>query len=150
MHSPEDPASIAYFDETVRKSMEDSDVHILRGVTEIGNVEANAFQRASSVVIQKGLRKGFGIWVSDAQWKERPTVSAHTGGLAQQVLDGETGFLADSTDEFAERVARLLGDRELAERLGRAGRRHVKEHFLITRFLADELRLLTDLTGRGR
>ena len=142
---PEDPASIAYFDETVRKSMEYSDVHILRGVSEIGNVEVNAFQRAADIVIQKGLRKGFGIWISDAQWKERPVVTARVGGLAQQVLDSETGFLADSTDECAERAVRLFHDRELARRLGEAGHRHVAEHFLITRFVADQLRLLTDL-----
>ena len=149
-NSPEDPASVAYFDETVRKSMEYSDAHILRGVTEVGNVEMNALQRASNVVIQKGLRKGFGIWVSDAQWKERPVVTARTGGLVQQVEDGKTGFLADTTDEFAERVSRLLHDPELARRLGRAGHEHVRRHFLLTRFLADELRLLTDVTGRGR
>ena len=142
---PEDPASIAYFDETVRKSMEYSDVHILRGVSEIGNVEVNAFQRAADIVIQKGLRKGFGIWISDAQWKERPVVTARTGGLAQQVLDSETGFLADSTDECAERAVRLFHDQELARRLGEAAHQHVAEHFLITRFVADQLRMLTDL-----
>lgn len=147
---PADPTSIAYFDETVNKSMDDDDVHILRGVSEVGNVEVNAFQRAADVVIQKGLRKGFGIWVSDAQWKERPVVTARTGGLAQQVLDGETGFLGASTDEFAERTTRLLKDRELAQQLGRAGHQHVRKHFLITRFIVDELRLLTDLTREGR
>lgn len=147
---PEDPDSIAYFDATVRKAMEYSDVHILRGVSEVGNVEANAFQRASSVVIQKGLRKGFGIWISDAQWKQRPVVSARSGALTQQVVDGETGFLADTTEEFAERVSRLLGDEELARRLGRAGHEHVKERFLLPRFISDKLRLLTDVVRGGR
>jgi trehalose synthase len=147
---PEDAASIAYFDETVRKSMEYSDVHILRGVSEVGNVEVNACQRAADVVIQKGLRKGFGIWISDAQWKERPVVTARTGGLSQQVLDGETGLLAENTEEFIDRVGRLLEDRELARRLGKGGHQHVAEQFLITRYLADELRLLTDLTREGR
>ena len=147
---PEDADSIAYFDETVSKSMEYTDVHILRGVSEVGNVEVNAFQRAADVVIQKGLRKGFGIWVSDAQWKERPVVAARTGGLTQQVLDGETGFLGASTEEFAEHTTRLLKDDELARQMGRAGHQHVAERFLITRFIADELRLLTDLTQEGR
>ena len=150
MHPPQDPASIAYFSETVNKSMEYSDVHILRGVSEIGNVEENAFQRASNVLIQKGLRRGFGIWISDAQWKGRPVVTARTGGLSLQVRDGETGFLADSTEEFAERVEQLLQEPSLAAKLGEAGHRHVAEHFLITRFVADELRLLTDLTQKGR
>ena len=149
MHPPEDPDSITYFDECVRKSMEYSDAHILRGVSEVGNVEANAFQRAADVVIQKGLRKGFGLWIADAQWKRRPVVTARTGGLAQQVLDGETGFLADTTEDFAERVALLLRDPALARRLGEAGHRHIAEHFLLTRFLADELRLLAGLTRTG-
>lgn len=147
---PEDADSIAYFDATVRKAMEYSDVHILRGVSEVGNVETNAFQRASSVVMQKGLRKGFGIWISDAQWKQRPVVSARSGALTQQVLDGETGFLADTTEEFAERVSRLLSDEELARRLGRAGHEHVKERFLLPRFISDKLRLLTDVVRGGR
>jgi len=146
---PEDPASIACFDETVRKSMEYSDVHILRGVSEVGNVEVNAFQRASDVVIQKGLRKGFGIWISDAQWKERPVVAARAGGLPQQVEDGKTGFLAATTKEFIERVTMLLRDPELMRRLGKAGHEHVAKNFLLPRFLADELRLLSDVTRRG-
>ena len=112
-------------------------------------METNAFQRAASVVIQKGLRKGFGLWISDAQWKERPVVSARDGGLTQQVLDGQTGFLADTTDMFAERVSRLLHDPELARRLGRAGHQYVKERFLLPRYIADKLRLLTDVVSGG-
>jgi len=147
---PEDPASVAYFDESVRKSMEYSDVAILRGVSEVGNVETNAFQRAASVVIQKGLRRGFGLWISDAQWKERPVVTTRSGGLVQQVVDGETGFLADSTEQFAQRVSQLLRDPELARRLGRAGHLYVKERFLLPRLVADTLRMLTDVMRGGR
>jgi trehalose synthase len=147
---PEDEASIAYFDEVARVSHEHEDAHILRGVSDVGNVELNAFQRASSVVLQKGLRRGFGLWISDAQWKERPVVTSRDGGLTQQVIDGETGFLADTTDDFAERVSQLLRDSELAHRFGAAGHKHVAERFLLTRFLADELRLLTSLVRGGR
>jgi len=147
---PEDAASIAYFNETVRKAMEYSDVHILRGVSEVGNVEVNAFQRAADVVLQKGLRKGFGIWVSDALWKGRPVVASRGGGLPQQISDGETGFLCDTTEEFVARAAQLLREPELATRLGEAGHRHAAERFLITRFVADELRLLGSLTQEVR
>jgi trehalose synthase len=147
---PEDPASITHFDATVRRSMEYADVHILRGPDEVGNVETNAFQRASSVVIQRGLRKGFGLWISDAQWKARPVVTAGHGGLSHQVIDGETGLLANTADEFTERIVRLLQEPELARRLGQAGRRHVQEHFLLPRFIIDELRLLGQLVEAGR
>ncbi len=146
---PEDEASCAHLDEAVRRSKEEPSVRILRGVNEVGNVEVNAFQRASDVVLQRGLRRGFGIWIADALWKERPVVAAPKGSLPRLVLDGETGFLARSTDEFAERVTRVLHDRELASRLGSAGRRHVTENFSIVRFLKDELRLLTDLVRRA-
>jgi trehalose synthase len=127
--------------------MDYSDAHIMRGVSEVGNVEVNAFQRASAVVLQKGLRRGFGIWISDAQWKERPVVAARHGAIEQQVIDGETGFLAATTDEFIDRVNDLLRQPELARRIGAAAHQHVADHFLITRFLADELRLLSSLAG---
>jgi trehalose synthase len=113
----------------------------------VGNVEMNAFQRASDVVIQKDLRRGFGLWVSDALWKERPVVAAARAGLLEQVIDGETGLLAESTPDFGRRVIELLQDRRLAAELGAGGRRRVREHFLITRYLSDYLRLLGRLTG---
>jgi len=147
---PEDPASIDHFDAAVRRSMEYTDVHILRGTDEVGNVETNALQRASSVVIQKGLRKGFGLWISDALWKARPVVTAKDGGLSHQVIDGQTGLIADTVDEFAECISRLLREPGLARRLGEAGRRHVQEHFLLPRLVIDELRLLGQLVGARR
>lgn len=149
-NSPEDPASVEHFDEAVRRSIEYVDVHILRGTNEVGNVETNAFQRASGVVIQKGLRKGFGLWISDAQWKERPVVTAAIGGLSHQVIDGVTGLLAGTVDEFSDQIVRVLHDPELARRLGEAGHRHVKERFLLPRFIIDELRLLGELVGAPR
>ena len=108
----DDPEGWAWYERTVRRAGEDYDIHILSNLNGVGNVEVNAFQRASDVVIQKGIRKGFGIWISDAQWKKRPVVTAGTGGLSQQVLDERTGFLADSTDECAERAVRLTGGRK--------------------------------------
>ena len=99
----------------------------------------------ASVVVQKGLRKGFGLWVSDALWKERPCVVAPTGGLPEQVIDGETGIIARTTQEFAEAVSKLLDDPELARNLGRSGRQHVADRFLITRYLRDYLLILGEL-----
>src|SRR4029079_340791 len=93
----------------------------------------------------KGLRKGFGLWVSDALWKERACVVAPAGGLGDQVIDGHSGVVARTTDEFADAVIRLLDDPALAQRLGKHGHEHVAEHFLITRYLRDCLRILDDL-----
>ena len=144
---PEEPPARASFEEVARKAMDYTGVHVLSGLNEVGNVEMNAFQRAADVIIQKDLRRGFGLWVSDALWKERPVVAARRAGLLEQVIDGETGLLAESTQDFGRRVVELLHDRPLAAELGAGGRSHVREHFLITRYLSDYLRLLGRLTG---
>jgi trehalose synthase len=144
---PEDPAARSSFDDIARKAQEHPDVHVLSSLTNVGNVEMNVFQRASRLVIQRALRRGFGLWASDALWKERPVVAANSGGLPRQVLDGETGFLAEGTEQFAERIVGLLRDPALAQEMGRAGRQHVADNFLITRYLHDYLRLLNGLTG---
>jgi len=143
---PEEPLARASFDEVARRAMDYTGVFVLSGLNEVGNVEMNAFQRAANVILQKDLRRGFGLWVSDALWKERPVVAAARTGLLEQVIDGETGFLAESTEDFSRRVVTLLQDRSLAARLGAGGRRHVRENFLITRYLSDYLRLLGRLT----
>lgn len=146
---PEEPPARAAFEEVARKAMEYTGVFVLSGLNEVGNVEMNALQRAADVIIQKDLRRGFGLWVSDALWKERPVVAAPRAGLLEQVIEGETGLVAETTQDFSRRVVEILRDRRLAAELGAGGRRHVREHFLITRYLSDYLRLLGRLTGVG-
>ena len=142
---PQDPAGRAAYDELARRCHDEPQAFIVASGSEVGNVELNVFQRSASVVMQKGLRKGFGLWVSDALWKERPCVVAPSGGLCEQVLDGETGLVATSTDEFAAAITRLLEDRETARTYGENGRRHVANRFLITRYLKDYLEVLNEL-----
>ncbi len=144
---PGDPAAHAYYDQVAARVSSLRDVHLLTGLSEIGNVEMNAFQRASRVIMQKGLRRGFGIWVADALWKARPVVVAPEPGLDEQVLDGRTGLHARSTDEFAHALRRLLLDPEEAAALADSGREHVRRHFLITRYVKDVLSLLTLVVG---
>ena len=146
---PEDPAGRACFEEAARKSLEYSDVCFLSSLNEVGNVEINVFQRAASLTMQRDLRRGFGLWLADALWKERPVVAARRGALPEQVIDGRTGFLAEGEQQFAERVVQLLQDPGLAAEMGRAGKQHVAENFLITRYLADTLQLLGRLVGAG-
>jgi trehalose synthase len=139
-----DPHSRACFDDLARRCHDEPSAFVVSG-NEVGNVELNVFQRAASVVLQKGLRKGFGLWVSDALWKERPCVVAPAGGLTQQVIDGRTGIVANTTDEFAAAVTKLLDDPGYAANLGKAGRQHVIDQFLITRYLQDYLLILNEL-----
>jgi len=112
----------------------------------VGNVEVNAFQRAQ-VVIQKSVREGFGLVVSEALWKGRPVVAGKVGGIPLQIIDGQTGYLVSTTEECAERVAALLSEPDVADRMGAAGREYVREHFLITRYLRDYLRIFRILAG---
>jgi trehalose synthase len=142
---PHDPHGRSCYDDVARQCRDEASAFIVSAGEAVGNVELNVFQCAASVVLQKGLRKGFGLWVSDALWKERPCVVAPTGGLTEQVIDGETGIVASTTQEFADAVTKLLDNPELALRLGKAGRAHVADRFLITRYLRDYLLMLGEM-----
>jgi len=109
--------------------------------------EINALQRRADVVLQKSTREGFGLVVTEALWKRKPVVAAPTGGITLQVLDGLTGFLASSDEEWADRLAYLLEHPEAGDRLGEAGHKHVRQHFLTPRELRDYLRVIADHLG---
>jgi trehalose synthase len=106
----------------------------------------NCLQRASSVVIQKSLKEGFGLTITEALYKGTPVVASAVGGIPLQVVNGVNGFLHEPGDArcFSESVLKLLGDQKLREELGKNGKEHVKKNFLITRLMADWL----DLFGK--
>jgi len=140
----EDPEMRGYYEQVARRAETHPDIFVLSSHSSLrglGNVELNAFQRAALTTAQKSIRKGFWVMASDVLWKERPVVASPLGGIPRQVIDGETGCLARTTDEFAQRIVELHQRPELAARLGRAGRQHVRANFLITRYLRDYLRL---------
>lgn len=145
MTEPQDAAGRAAYDELARRCADEHSVFIVSVGNDVGNVEINVFQRAASVVMQKGLRKGYGLWVSDALWKERPAVVAPAPGLLEQVIDGETGLVAHDTAGFVDAVGKLLADPRSAAKLGRNGRARVADKFLITRYLRDYLKILNEL-----
>jgi trehalose synthase len=121
-------------------------IHVYTNLTGVGNVEVNAFQRLSEVVVQKSIREGFGLVVSESLWKGTPVVAGRAGGIPLQMPDGSGGRLVDGVQECATAMLELLNDRELAHTLGQAGRERVRERFLLPRLLADELSLLASLT----
>jgi trehalose synthase len=116
-------------------------LHIFTNLTGVGNLEVNAFQRRSAVVIQKSIREGFGLVISEALWKGTPVVAGRAGGIPLQ-MDDTGGFLVDSVEDCASRIVELLHDHDLARELGAGGRQRVRRHFLLPRLIADELRLL--------
>lgn len=141
----DDPEGWHYLEQTEEHRGGDPDVHILTNLQGVGDVAVNAFQRAATVALQKSLREGFGLTVSEAMWKEKAVIAGNAGGLRLQVIDGETGYLVDSVEECADRIHTLITDADLRTRMGLAGRERVKEQFLSIRELADYCRLLSSL-----
>jgi trehalose synthase len=137
----DDPESWAIYRQVVEASRGDDDIHLFTNLTGVGNIEVNAFQRQSAVIIQKSIREGFGLVVSEALWKGTPVVAARAGGIPLQFADGCGGFLVDSIEACAERTLWLLHHRQAAKSIGAAGRERVRGQFLLTRLLKDELRL---------
>ena len=143
----DDPEGWDFFNATIAHADGDPDIHILNNFNNVGAIEVNAFQSHADVVIQKSTREGFGLTVSEAIWKGRPFIGGNAGGIPLQVQDGVSGFLVSSVEECAERALQILRDPELGRRLGRAGKEHVRKHFLMPRLLRDWLRILRDLKG---
>ena len=143
----DDPEGWAWYERTVRRAGDDYDIHILSNLNGVGNVEVNAFQRAAQVVIQKSVREGFGLVVSEALWKGRPVVAGKVGGIPLQIVDGKTGYLVSTVEECAQQVLFLLKNPAKAHEMGRAGREFVRDKFLITRYLRDYLRIFAELSG---
>jgi trehalose synthase len=146
----DDPEAWYLYRRVLAETRDDDDVHVFTNLVGVGNIEVNAFQRLSRVVIQKSLREGFGLVVSEALWKGTPVVAGRAGGIPMQMPEGIGGFLVDSIDECARRVAELLGDDDRRHELGRAGREYVRAHFLLPRLLADELQLYHDVLDDRR
>ena len=141
----DDPEGWEVYSQLSEHAEHDPLIHIYTNLTGASNVEVNAFQRLSDVVVQKSIREGFGLVVSESLWKGTPVVAGRAGGIPMQMPEGVGGVLVDSVQECAAAMLRLLTDRELAEQLGRSGREHVREHFLLPRLLMEELELLSSL-----
>jgi trehalose synthase len=141
----DDPEGWEFFQKTFEYADSDPDIKILNNLNNVGAIEVNAFQSQSDVVIQKSIREGFGLTVTEALWKVRPVVAGNVGGIPLQIVDGEGGFLVDTAEECARRCAEVLADPELGKQLGRAGKEHARREFLTPRLLRDWLRLFTEL-----
>jgi trehalose synthase len=141
----DDPEGWYYLDKTSRHAGEDADIYILHNFQGVNAYEVGCFQTVSDVVIQKSTREGFGLVVTEGLWKGKPVIGGNVGGIPLQVVDGKTGFLVDSVEQCAEKILFLLQNPDISETMGKAGREHVRENFLITRHLRDYLRLFNDL-----
>lgn len=143
----DDPEGWEWYEKVIRRCGEDYDIKVLTNLNGVGNVEINAFQHASQVVIQKSTREGFGLVVAEGLWKGKPCVAGNVGGIPLQVHDGKSGYLVNTVEECAQRVGELLESQELRDRMGAAGREIVRDQFLITRLLHDYVRMFLQLSG---
>lgn len=139
----DDPEGIKVLEEVREHSYGDKDIHIL--LMPQNDIEINALQRASTVLIQKSLKEGFGLTVSEALWKAKPVVASNVGGIPLQIKHKYSGLLCHSIEGAAFEIKQLLNSPEYAKRLGVNGREHIRNNFLLTRHLKDYMLLFLSL-----
>ncbi len=127
----------------------DPDIRVIAFDRANGALEINALQRSAAVVVQKSLREGFGLTVTEALWKSRPVVGSAVGGIRYQIIHGQTGLLVNSVAEAAAAIRQLLKNPEFARKLGAAGKEHVRKNFILPIYLLNWMKLLWFLkTGK--
>jgi trehalose synthase len=146
----DDPESGVIYERVRRKANSDvkkGDVILL---TLSDNILVNVLQRKAAVIIQKSLREGFGLTVTEGLWKGRPVVASNIGGIPLQIENGENGFLVppEDTTQFAEIIIDIMKNKKLADKLSVNGPQTVREKFLITRLCIDYLNLINDLLSK--
>ncbi len=139
----DDPEGLQVLAEVKEKSRQDKDIHIL--LLPQNDIEINALQRASTVIVQKSIREGFGLTVAEALWKAKPVVASDVGGIPLQVKHKYSGLLSHSIEGASFAIKQLLNSPEYAKRLGENGREHVRNNFLLTRHLKEYMLLFLSL-----
>ena len=130
-------------EEVMKKSKEIEDIHIL--LLSQNDLEVNALQRASDVIVQKSIREGFGLTVAEALWKAKAVVASNVGGIPLQIKHKYSGLLCHSVEGAAFAIKQLLNAPDYAKRLGENGREHIRNNFLLTRHLKDYMLLFLSL-----
>jgi trehalose synthase len=143
----DDPEAYSIFDTVVQHAGDDPDIHLFTDGRQVGEAEVAAVQTAADVIIQKSLREGFGLSVTEALWKGTPVIGGNCGGIRIQITDGQTGFLVDTVEQCADRVLTLLNDRARAEEMGNAGKERVRNQFLTPRLMNDYLECFHELVA---
>jgi trehalose synthase len=145
----DDPEAMKIFNKVQKYTKNDPDIFLFSDPAQIGSLRVdtfvNAFQTAATVILQKSIREGFGLTVSEAMWKGQPVIGGKVGGIKLQIKEGKNGFLVSSPKQTAKRIIQLIENPQLAEKLGRAAKETVREKFLMPRLLRDYLKLFQEL-----
>jgi trehalose synthase len=145
----DDPEGEAVLAEVREFASGDPDIFILL-LPPFSDKDINAIQRMATVVLQKSLKEGFGLTVSEAMWKEKPVIGGAVGGIPTQIVHGVTGFLVHSPEGAAFRIRQLLNNPEMVKRMGERGREYVRNNFLITRQVRDYLSVWYAAEHKGK
>lgn len=148
-YATDDPEGVKIYSQVSEKAKELTEKGDVIFVLGNNDYIVNAVQRFSSVLLQKSLREGFGLTVTEGLWKGKPVVGSKVGGIPMQIRDNYNGYLVEPTDVqgFADRIIEILSNPKKAEKLGKAAKESVREKFLITRLLEDHLDLITEVLG---
>ena len=144
----DDPEGAEVLSEVKEASAGDPDILVL-ALPPTSHLEINAIQRASTVILQKSLREGFGLTITEALWKAKPVIAGAVGGIPLQIKHKYSGILTHSVEGTAYWLKRLLRDSAYAKKLGEVGRETVRQNFLLTRHIRDYLLLFLSLYYPG-
>lgn len=139
----DDPEGIKVLEEVKEKANHDKDIHIL--LLPQNDIEVNALQTVSDVIVQKSIREGFGLTVAEALWKAKPVVASNVGGIPLQIKHKYSGLLCHSVEGAAFAIKQLLNSPEFAKKLGENGREHIRSNFLVTRHIRDYMLMFLSL-----
>lgn len=145
----DDPEGEKVLNEVKDYAGNDPDIHILL-LPPVCNTEINALQRTATVVLQKSIKEGFGLTVSEAMWKEKPVIGGAVGGIPFQITHGVTGFLVHSVEGASFRIRQLLNNPDMAKRMGQKAKEYVRNNFLITRQIRDILSIWYSIEKKGK
>jgi trehalose synthase len=145
MAAQDDPEAVEVLERVLRYAGDDPDIHIYSDPKQVADLEVNAFQTASDVVVQKSLREGFGLSVAEAMWKGHPVIGGNCGGIRVQIDDGQNGYLVNSPAECAKRIVGLIQDEPMRKRMGANGRESVRRRYLMPRLVQEYLALIEEV-----
>ncbi len=145
----DDPEGEAVLAEVREHAASDPDIHVLL-LPPFSDKDINALQRIADVILQKSLKEGFGLTVSEAMWKGKPIIGGATGGIPLQIVHGVTGFLVHSVEGAAFRIRQILTNPAMAKRMGVEGKEYIRNNFLITRQIRDYLSVWYSLENKGK
>jgi trehalose synthase len=145
----DDPEGEIVLNEVREYAANDPDIYILL-LPPFSDKDINALQRTATVILQKSLKEGFGLTVSEGMWKGKPVIGGAVGGIPLQIIHGITGFLVYSVEGTAFRIRQLLNNPEMSKKMGETGREYIRKNFLITRQIRDYLSIWYSLENKEK